>query len=114
MHSILKAMTVSAAALLFSVPCHADGIAEINSGTLSVGRTGINCVMAPCPWRGIRAVNSNGLDLLWSSDRLPAIKATADDAQRITQAWHDLECLLVEGEFDGTTLIVDRILGACP
>jgi hypothetical protein len=111
----MRLFLTAIAILLLIVPSHADGPAVLPPGTLAVGKTGIYCITTPCPSRGIAdAEHQAPADLLWSGDALPAMTATAQDMQRITAAWNALECLLVEGTFDGTTLIVDHIAGACP
>jgi hypothetical protein len=39
--------------------------------------------------------------------------ADAGDRQVIAAAWKKLDCVLVEGAFNGTTLTVQQVLGAC-
>lgn len=84
----------------------------LEPGALAVGRTNILCVKAPCPWRGITGPG-DGLDPQWSSDVLPIVVGTEKDRARITKAWDDLDCVLVDGEFDGVTLTVRAIIGGC-
>lgn len=80
-------------------------------GRLWVGRTGIMCYQAPCPWRGVIAADDG--TLLWSGDELPALDATPADAERLNDSWAAFECLAVDGQFAAGRLAVETILGAC-
>lgn len=111
----MRLFLTTVATLFLIMPSQADGPAALPPGTLAVGKTGIYCITTPCPSRGIADSDHQApADLLWSGDTLPAITATAEDAQRLTAAWNAFECLLVDGRFDGATLIVDHVVGACP
>lgn len=106
--------------LLIGVALFGSGIAvahEPKTATrFAVGKTGVNCAMAPCPWRGI--VNLDGgmrspLRPLWSGEKLPSLTASPEDAKRLHRTWDDMGCLQIEGAWDGKALRVDRVLGAC-
>lgn len=82
-----------------------------------VGKTGIFCVQAPCPWRGISLADRSEIsssDLLWTAQTLPPLEADAADVSEIEQAWYGDRCLLIEGRFGGGRLEVSRIIGDCP
>jgi len=84
---------------------------------LFVGKTGIFCVGAPCPWRGIwasAAAPAGPSDLLWAQESLPRIEATTADANRIEDAWAGDQCLEIRGALDDEKLLVERIIGDCP
>lgn len=81
------------------------------TGRLWVGRTGIMCYQAPCPWRGVTAVDGGAL--LWSGDELPPLDATPADTERLSESWAAFECLAVDGQFAAGRLTVESILGAC-
>ncbi len=84
--------------------------------TLLVGKTNIYCVQEPCPWRGIRPADNDvagPAGLLWSEQTLPELDGSDADVNRLSAAWSDNECLVIEGRFVGLTLQVDRIVGAC-
>src|SRR5690554_4141265 len=69
--------------------------AESGSGELlRVGSTGIMCVRAPCPWKGVVAVAEERSapeesTLLWSGEDLPPLTASEADAERVRAAWED-------------------------
>jgi hypothetical protein len=84
---------------------------------LAVGATGIYCLRAPCPWRGIRATeNATGIGgrLLWWGETLPLIAAKTSDQRRLAAAWDNHVCLLVHGRFERGVLAVSTIAGKCP
>lgn len=111
---MLKLVTALGFVLLLGVSGHADGDEPARTVRLAVGSTGILCVRAPCPWRGIADPDAQDpTRLLWSNDALPPLQASDDAARRIERAWDDNACLLVEGAFDGATLRVERIVGPC-
>ncbi|MGQ4274424.1 hypothetical protein [Terrihabitans sp. B22-R8] len=86
------------------------------SSRLAIGKTGINCASAPCPWRGIVDVDDKARDPLrpmWSGGELPSLAASPEDAARLRTAWDDMACLEIEGAWDGKVLRVDRIRGSC-
>lgn len=81
-----------------------------------VGKTGIHCYKAPCPWRGIIPLDEEGVAArwpIWSDDQPPALRGSKAQRQRIVSAWADDECLIVEGTFIEATLRVRRIHGPC-
>lgn len=114
-HMSVRSITVCAAFYVTVFTGNAvSGVYE--SGRLAIGRTSVNCVKAPCPWRGIVNLGNssrNSLDPLWTGNDLPVLNASDGDAHRIRAAWEKLECLVVDGTFDGQTLMVNRILGGC-
>lgn len=84
---------------------------------LFVGKTGIFCVQAPCPWRGIwasAAAPAGPSDLLWTQETLPPIEATTADANRIEDAWAGGQCLEIRGRLDDEKLLVEHVIGDCP
>lgn len=86
------------------------------SERLFVGKTNIFCLQAPCPWRGIARADDQPAgpsNLLWSEQKLPPLNASPQDAQRIVDAWNSDRCLSIEGQMLGSTLQVERIVGAC-
>lgn len=90
--------------------------AQADATQLQVGRTGILCYMAPCPWRGIAEPAPDGADparLLWSGDELPPMTGTPAHQRELSRAWREFDCLLVAGGFEGGVLRVDDILGSC-
>ncbi len=96
------------------LPAHADGPAP-GGERLFVGATGIYCVQAPCPWRGIaRDMQAAPADLLWSRDDLPKLDAGIEDRDRLNDAWADGACLEIHGLLLGKVLRVDRVIGPCP
>lgn len=100
------------ALLLIATPVRADSIA----GTFRLGSTGINCVKAPCPWRGIMKLDANGKPdgrPLWAGNELPTIKAEENVRNRIAATWKASGCLVVEGELDDDGFAVSRIVGDC-
>ncbi|MEO3999711.1 hypothetical protein [Mesorhizobium sp. CAU 1732] len=111
---MLKFVAALGFVLLLGVSGRTDSDEPAKSISLAVGSTGIFCVRAPCPWRGIADPDAQDpTRLLWSGDDLPPIHAPDDTTRRIERAWDDHECLLVEGAFDGVTLRVERIVGPC-
>ena len=115
--SFRRAGQVSAllASILLATPV-ADA-EQVNLARFAVGSTGILCVRAPCPWRGIRLVSTDGAntpaEIDWTGDELPPVLATAEIRERLAQTWDDMGCLVVEGAFDRRTLAVVSILGSC-
>lgn len=100
------------ALLLIATPVSADSIA----GTFRLGPTGINCVKAPCPWRGIMKLDENGKPdcrPLWAANELPPIEAEENVRNRIAAIWKASGCLVVAGELDDDGLAVSRIVGEC-
>ena len=85
-------------------------------GQFRVGTTGIYCVKAPCPWRGIVPLGADGQPggkPLWTAQDLPTLKASKADHRRIAAAWKDNGCLIVDGTLEGATFTVNRIDGEC-
>ena len=88
-------------------------------GRLGVGKTGINCVKEPCPWRGIVDLDNpsrNPLRPHWHGKQLPATYGQPADVARLQRAWDDGECLEIEGKFgdDGAPWIeISKIIGPC-
>ena len=83
---------------------------------LRIGPTGIYCVKAPCPWRGITRLGADGRPEgrpLWTDDELPAVVASEGDRRRIAAAWRDGGCLVVRGRLEAATLRVRGISGGC-
>lgn len=108
-----------AAGLSFAIcsPSLADGLPSGDKhdwDSLRVGRTGILCYQAPCPWYGIaRADQSIGpQSLLWSGDRLPTMRGSAEDRAYLRENYSQ-GCTRVEGRFRDGLLEVARILGSC-
>lgn len=104
-----------AALLLATGPAAADGM--LGGARLAVGDTRINCVKAPCPWRGIVEIDNPARDPLrplWSGDKLPPMRASAADTALLGETWAGHGCLLVDGRFDGRILHVAHVLGPCP
>ena len=111
----LPSLMIAAALALAAMPSQAADFAR--SERLYVGKTNILCVQAPCPWRGIgrdENFRSGPAGLLWSDDTLPRLDASPEDARRITSAWANDDCLAINGTLIGTTLHVEKIIGACP
>lgn len=82
---------------------------------LAVGATGIRCVKEPCPWRGITPVGKGEEtgEPAWSGETLPPLDASTADARELQAAWNDQGCVVVEGDFNGETLTVARIVRDC-
>ncbi|WEJ34107.1 hypothetical protein [Devosia sp. SD17-2] len=113
MHSLLR-LLIPALLAVTALPVQAADPAR--SERLRVGTTNIFCVVAPCPWRGIAKADSARLgpvDLIWSAQHLPRLDALPEDVVRISESWNANNCLEVEGALNGSTLIVDRIIGEC-
>lgn len=110
----LKATFLLVSSALLALKAHAES--PVN-GLLAVGGTGISCYMAPCPWRGITQVESRQGPVssmpIWSENVLPALIANASERARVTAAWSNYECLVVDGGYDGTTLTIHKIIGSC-
>ncbi|KAA0968146.1 hypothetical protein FPY71_17605 [Aureimonas fodinaquatilis] len=84
---------------------------------LRVGKTNIHCVKEPCPWLGVvqAGATSNGpAGLLWSSQTLPELVANPEDAQNLSAAWADGQCVLITGRLENSVLHVGEIVGNCP
>jgi hypothetical protein len=112
MRLVSKMLFALAALGLSSGWTHAD----VDTRTLRVGSTGILCYMEPCPWRGIVDVGRPHAGLnrpLWWGNELPPMEGPAADKDRIVEAWDAYECVLVEGDFDGRVLRVNRLLESC-
>ena len=107
--ALLALMAVGAAS------AKADEAARCEMGRFAVGNTGILCVRAPCPWRGSRLLDAEDQPgpVHWAQPDLPALLARPEERARLTDAWDDHECLVVEGAFDQQTLAVVSILGTC-
>jgi hypothetical protein len=89
---------------------------QVLEGDFRIGPTGIRCVKAPCPWRGIVSLNADGPRArwpIWSGEELPPISGSDADRERIANAWRDRACLIVEGRFAEGALAVHRIKGDC-
>jgi hypothetical protein len=98
--------------LLLATSTFAGGIA----GTFRLGPTGIYCIKAPCPWRGITKLDAGGKPdgkPLWTDSALPAIEAEVDIRARVAKAWKASLCLVVEGKLEGDRFAVSRIVGDC-
>jgi hypothetical protein len=103
---IVVAIAISSAA---ASPAPADDV-------LRIGPTGIHCVRAPCPWRGIIRLGADGRPEgrpLWAGDELPAIIGADADRRRIATVWRDGGCILVRGRLEQTGLLVRSISGDC-
>ena len=108
----MKRSALAGLILLLATPTFADGIA----GTFRLGPTGIYCIKAPCPWRGITKLDADGKSdgkPLWTGSTLPVIEAEADIKARIADAWKASLCLVVEGKLEGDRFAVSRIVGDC-
>jgi hypothetical protein len=85
-------------------------------GTLRIGPTGVYCVRAPCPWRGVTRLDAERRPVgrpLWAGERLPVIVARDADRQRIMEAWRTSGCLVAEGRLEAEQLVVRRVVGPC-
>jgi hypothetical protein len=83
---------------------------------LRIGPTGVYCVRAPCPWRGVTRLDAEGRAVgrpLWSGERLPTIVAGDADKRRIMAVWRVSGCLVAQGRFEAERLIIRRVIGAC-
>lgn len=81
-----------------------------------VGKTGIHCYQAPCPWRGIVPLDAEGNRArwpIWSGEEPPALQGHESHRRQIATSWENDECLTVEGRFANATLQVLRIVGPC-
>jgi hypothetical protein len=108
----MKSSVVVCLALLLATPAAAGTIA----GMFRIGPTGIYCVKAPCPWRGIVKLDADGKPEgrpLWAGDELPVIEAEAGVRDSIATIWRASGCLIVEGELHGDRFAVARIVGDC-
>lgn len=100
-------------------PAPAEPLPEPAEGNLfwGMGNTGIMCVTTPCPWTGVFQINRDGSrEFPLSGDDAPApppLRADEADRARIAAAYSGGSCVIVEGRFDGDTLIVARVLGDC-
>jgi hypothetical protein len=117
-HAIGIMLLVAMAGTLpsFSGALSSDTAGATVAGSFRLGPTGIYCVKAPCPWRGIVKIGPAGQSRgrpLWSGDSLPPIHAIPSDRERILAAWRKSGCLIVDGEFRRATLFVSRISGLC-
>lgn len=83
-------------------------------GNLRVGRTGILCYQAPCPWYGIARANQsiNPYALLWSGDTLPTMRGSSEDQDYLRENYGE-GCTLVNGRLRNGVLEVAKILGSC-
>lgn len=84
--------------------------------TLRIGPTGIYCIKAPCPWRGIVKIGADGRPQgrpLWTGEALPAIHAVSAIRKRIETSWRESGCLRVFGSMRGERLTVRRIDKKC-
>lgn len=108
---VLSASAVSALSIE-PLPVPADG-----EQFWGLGTTGIYCVKAPCPWRGVFRIHPDGTrDRPLSGHDLPApppLRAGDADRARIEDAFARSGCVVAEGHFDGETLVVLRIAGEC-
>lgn len=89
---------------------------EAIRGTFRLGPTGIYCIKAPCPWRGIMKLDDKGHPEgkpLWTGDELLAIDADPGVRDRILSTWKASGCLVVEGKLSTNQLFVSRIAGGC-
>jgi hypothetical protein len=106
---ILSACAASAQAEPLPVPSEGEGF-------WAIGVTGIHCYRAPCPWRGIAPIASDGSagSPLSPADQPapPPLRASKADRARIDAAYAQ-DCLVVEGHFEGETLVVARVLAQC-
>jgi hypothetical protein len=116
--SIAVATTLTASSIV--------GAAESAASLFRVGDTGIRCLKAPCPWRGVVPVDQPGGaagDPAYAGEAPPVIAAAPDGLGQaraeIWRAWATGHCLLVFGRFErrGTAampvLSVDHIVGPC-
>ena len=101
-------------AMLAIGPAKADVVSEVR---LTIGNTGIGCLKAPCPWRGIVEIDNperDPLRPLWSGEELPPMQAAAADIALLQRVWAAHGCLVIRGRFDGKTLHVGQMMGPCP
>ncbi|MCK9549238.1 hypothetical protein [Aquamicrobium sp.] len=123
---VIRSM-VLAAMLAASLPAAAAPSEEAGDQRLRVGKTGIMCVKAPCPSRGVFLPTGGGLNerrraLLYTDADgnsgppqfigAPAAREAAD------RAWRSLECIEIMGQLeqDGDVppkLHISRVLGPC-
>lgn len=94
---------------------------------LRVGDTGIRCLRAPCPWRGVVPVDAEGVagpaDPAYAGDAPPVIAAAPEVMDQVRaeiwRAWAAGGCLMVLGRFERRgaaampILSVERIVGPC-
>ncbi|WIY52159.1 hypothetical protein O9Z70_11875 [Devosia sp. YIM 151766] len=83
-----------------------------------VGRTGVMCYMAPCPWQGIFPIsadkNERGFPIARQNQPEPRF-TSADPAvtRAVIAAYAKGDCLIVEGKRIGDGLDIARIIGQC-
>jgi hypothetical protein len=103
-------------ALLVAAIAATPALGDAEFRRLQVGSTGIMCVTEPCPWRGITEppdMRPDPLRPLWSGDALPPVTGSEDDRACVSEAWDEYQCIEIEGSFDGETLHVAEVIGAC-
>lgn len=106
-------MSIVLTAFLALTVMHPQADDTVTSERLQVGKTKINCVMEPCPWRGV-VRNGEGLGgLIWAGPHLPQLVARPEDASQIKAGWDGDGCLEIEGRMADEVLQVDRIIGEC-
>lgn len=107
------------AAVALSLLMSAAGLEPSLAGTeqrLRIGPTGIYCIKAPCPWRGIVKIGADGRPQgrpLWTGEALPAIHAVSAIRKRIETSWRESDCLQIFGSMRGDRLTVSRIDRKC-
>lgn len=123
---VIRAMIlVAVVAASFPAVAQAEGAVDHR---LRVGRTGIMCIKAPCPSRGVFLPIGGGLlnerrrALLYADvdgkSGPPEFVGSPAARQAASRAWHRLECIEIIGhlERDGDArprLHISRILGSC-
>ena len=112
--------TETTAATPATTAASASGAVRTGSQRLRLGDTGIRCVRAPCPSRGLVPAQADGTAHpdaapVWAGDQLPSVLGEPGARARVERAWADGRCLLIEGQINrGQQLVVDKVLGQCP
>ncbi len=83
-----------------------------------IGRTGVMCYMAPCPWRGIFPILSEtgerGFPISRHDQPQPqVISADPTITARVADAYSENHCLIVEARPVEDGLDIARIIGEC-
>ncbi|MRX52217.1 hypothetical protein GI374_17830 [Paracoccus sp. S-4012] len=118
----MRRIIVSAAALILAAGLASAEAAEPypvpaeGQQFWGLGKTGILCCMAPCPWRGVFPIEADGSAgrPLSAADQPdpPPMQTSDEDRARIEAAYED-GCRIVEGRFEGETLVVTRVVAEC-
>lgn len=106
------AALVLAAGLSEPLPLPAEG--ETFWG---LGSTGIFCYQPPCPWTGIFPIERDGTRgrplSQFDQRQPPPLRASAADRSRIEAAFAEGDCVVAEAHFEGTIMVVRRLVGDC-